>query len=281
MGLLGGKRRRRGCWVPARFLLLLLLLLPASLAGSASASNAGDPSSSSPASPRSPGMEGQEEEIPRGNYPATRAARLVAHYINAQRGSPSRLFQVPAVHQARRERIPGVGNKYHLKVSLEEALQKGSPVNCTAEILYHHGDPHVAAEVHYTVEGELEINTDEADNKFYNKIKNLSEPLEAQKIPDNYGNMAAEMEPVRNLALIACAHVIWQISTEDTLYNLAQIESVKQVKRKDDYLEFSFVVLLHDMVSQEIIPWHMQVLWHPQHGVKVTQNSRQPKRAAQ
>lgn len=28
---------------------------------------------------------------------------------------------------------------------------------------------------------------------------------------------------------------------------------------------------------QEIIPWHMQVLWHPQHGVKVAQNSRQSK----
>lgn len=31
------------------------------------------------------------------------------------------------------------------------------------------------------------------------------------------------------------------------------------------------------LYPQEIIPWQMTVLWHPQHGIEVTQNSRQPK----
>ncbi|XP_060098377.1 latexin isoform X2 [Heteronotia binoei] len=221
-------------------------------------------------------------EIPPGHYPATRASGVVGKYINYQHGGPNKLFEVRQVSQASREDIAGVGHKYRLKFSIAEILSKqDSPVNCTAEILYHHGDQHVAPEVHYTVEGEFGKNTEQVDNEFYNRIKNLSELLEAQHIPDSHGNITAEMEPVRNLAGVACGYIIWQNSTEDTWYNMVQIESVKQVKRSDDYLEFSYVVLIHDIVSQEIIPWHMQVLWHPQHGVKVIRNSRQPKRAAQ
>lgn len=128
------------------------------------------------------------------------------------------------------------------------------------------------------MEGEFGKNTEQLDNEIYNRLKNLPEPLEGQNIPDSHGNVPEDMEPIRNLGIAASGYVIWQNSTEDTLYNMAQIQSVKQMKRNDDYLEFSYVILIHDIVSQEIIPWHMQVLWHPQHGVKVTQNSRQPKR---
>ncbi|KAJ6669438.1 hypothetical protein lerEdw1_008248 [Lerista edwardsae] len=99
--------------------------------------------------------------------------------------------------------------------------------------------------------------------------------------PDSYGNVPEEMEPIQHLGIAASGYVKWQNSTEDTFYNMVQIQSVKQMKRNDEYLEFSYVVLIHDIVSQEIIPWHMQVLWHPQHGVKVTRNSQQPKRAVQ
>lgn len=220
-------------------------------------------------------------EIPPSHYPASRAASAVMSYINYQHGGPSKLFQVRGVTRASREDIPGVGHKYRLKFSMEEILQKDSPVNCTAEILYHHGDPHVTPEVHYTVEGEFGKNTEQLDNKFYNKVKNLPELLEGQNIPDSYGNVPEEMEPIQHLGIAASGYVKWQNSTEDTLYNMVQIQSVKQVKRNDEYLEFSYVVLIHDIASQEIIPWHMQVLWHPQHGVKVTRNSQQPKRAEQ
>ncbi|XP_042311911.1 latexin [Sceloporus undulatus] len=275
MGLLGASQQPGPAWgalLPALhfvwLLLFLLLLLPASLLGLAEA----EEEEARGAAPM---------EIPPSHSAASRAAGAVESYVNYQHGSPHRLFALREVRQANREDIPGVGHKYRLKFTIEEILKKDSPVNCTAEILYHHGDPHVAPEVHYTVEGEFGTNTEQADNKFYNRIKNLSEPLEAQNIPDSYGNVDAEMEPVRHLAWVACGYVIWQNSTEDTWYKMAQIESVKQVKRNDDYLEFSYVVLIHDIVSQEIIPWHMQVLWNPQHGVKVTRNSRQPKRAAQ
>ncbi|XP_077204699.1 latexin-like isoform X2 [Paroedura picta] len=288
-------------WSGPALLPLLLLAIPAPLqaAAAAAATLARTPpppppsaaqARPSPASlPAWPGRRGvgerQEQrgpmEIPPSHYPARRASGVVGSYINYQHGGPNTIFEVRQVARASREDIAGVGHKYRLKFSIAEILPQDSPVNCTAEILYHHGDQHVAPEVHYTVEGEFGKNTEQVDNEFYNRIKNLSELLEAQNIPDSHGNITAEMEPVRNLAQVACGYVIWQNSTEDTWYNMVQVESVKQVKRNDDYLEFSYVVVIHDIVSQEVIPWHMQVLWHPQHGVKVIRNSRQPKRAAQ
>lgn len=96
---------------------------------------------------------------------------------------------------------------------------------------------------------------------------------------DSYGNVSPEMQPIRALAWAASGYVIWQNSTENTKYQLAQIKHVKQVKRTDEYLEFDYVILLHENVSQEIIPWQMTVLWHPQHGIEVTQNSCQAKHA--
>uniref|UniRef100_A0A803XTS5 Latexin n=2 Tax=Meleagris gallopavo TaxID=9103 RepID=A0A803XTS5_MELGA len=157
-------------------------------------------------------------------------------------------------------------------------FEKDSTLNCTAEVLYHLGNKKSAPDVQFTIEGELK-NTDEADNTFYNRIKSLKKELEAENIPDSYGNVSPEMQPIRALAWAASGYVIWQNSTENTKYQLAQIKHVKQVKRTDELLEFDYMILLHENVSQEIIPWQMKVLWHPQRGVQVTQNSRQPKHA--
>ncbi|KAM6442827.1 latexin-like [Liasis olivaceus] len=217
-------------------------------------------------------------EIPPDHYPARRAASVALNYLTYQRGSPHRLFQTKRVSQASLEDIPGTGHKYHLKFEVKDAIHNGSTMNCTADVLYYHSDTHVAPEVDYTMEGEFETHSEEPDSTFYNRIQNLPEPLETQNIPDNFGYMPEEMKPIFNLARVASGYIVWQNSTENTWYNMIRIQSVKQVKRNDDYLEFSYVVLFHDIVSQEIIPWHMQVLWHPQHGVKVTQNSQQAKR---
>ncbi|NXI90978.1 LXN protein, partial [Psophia crepitans] len=173
--------------------------------------------------------------------------------------------------------IDGVGPKYHLELVLEDVLHKDSTVNCTAEVLYHLGNT-TAPDVQFTIEGEVK-NTDEADNMFYNRTKSLEKELVGENIPDSHGNVSPEMEPVHLLAWVASGYVIWQNSTENTNFQLAQIKRVKQVKRSDEHLEFDYTILLHEMVSQEIIPWQMTVLWHPQHGVQVTQDSRQPKHA--
>ncbi|XP_046779976.1 latexin isoform X1 [Gallus gallus] len=196
-------------------------------------------------------------ELPPTHGPASRAAALATAYISHRHGSPGHGWVLRDVRRARRE---------------------DSTVNCTAEVLYHLGNEKSAPDVQFTIEGELK-NTDEADNAFYNRIQSLKKELEAENIPDSYGNVSPEMQPIRALAWAASGYVIWQNSTENTKYQLAQIKHVKQVKRTDEYLEFDYVILLHENVSQEIIPWQMTVLWHPQHGIEVTQNSCQAKHA--
>ncbi|NWX84351.1 LXN protein, partial [Nothoprocta pentlandii] len=212
---------------------------------------------------------GSRMEAPQG-----RAAALATACLSYSRGGPGRALALRAVTAASAQDIDNVGRKYHLKLVLEDILDKDNIVNCTAEVLYHLGNTNAAPDVHFEIEGELK-STDEQDNTFYNRIRSLKEELVAQDIPDSHGNVPPEMEPIRALAQAAAGYVVWQNSTEDTQYHLAQIKHVRQVKRSDDYLEFDYMVLLHEFVSQEIIPWQMTVLWHPQHGVKVTQNSRQ------
>ncbi|NXP02650.1 LXN protein, partial [Thinocorus orbignyianus] len=207
---------------------------------------------------------------------ANQAAALVTGYLCYRRGSPGRGLALRSLRRARRQDIADVGHKYYLELVLEDVLDKDSTVNCTAEVLYHLGSKNTAPDVQFTLEGELK-NTDEADNIFYNRIRSLEKELVAENIPDSHGNVPPEMEPIHRLAWVASGYVIWQNSTENTKFHLAQIKHVKQVKRSDEYLEFEYMILLHEMVSQEIIPWQVTVLWHPQHGVQVTQDSRQPK----
>ncbi|XP_075274517.1 latexin isoform X2 [Opisthocomus hoazin] len=219
-------------------------------------------------------------ELPPSLSHAGRAAALAAGCVCYRRGSPGRGLALRAVRRARRQDVDGVGHKYHLELVLEDVLDKDSTVNCTAEVLYHLGKKTIAPDVEFTIEGELK-NTDEADNAFYNQIKSLEKELVAENIPDSHGNVSPEMEPIHLLAWVASGYVMWQNSTENTKFQLAQIKHVKQVKRSDEYLEFDYMILLHEIVSQEIIPWQMTVLWHPQRGVQVTQDSRQPKHAAE
>ncbi|XP_042541366.1 latexin isoform X3 [Dipodomys spectabilis] len=217
-------------------------------------------------------------ELPPSHSAASRAASVAESCVNYQQGTPHKLFQVRAVEQARREDLPGRGHKYHIKFSVEEIIQKVT-VNCTAEVLYPPPGQDIAPEVNFTFQGGIGENPDEEDNKFYQTLKSTKEPLAAQNIPDNFGNVPPQMKPVQHLAQVACGYIIWQNSTENTWYKMAKIQTVKQVQRNDDFIELDYSILLHDIASQEIIPWQMQVLWHPQYGTKVKHNSRLPKEA--
>lgn len=228
---------------------------------------------------RKPSQHSARMEIPPTHYPAARAASVVESCINYQQGTPHKVFLVQTVKQASLEDIPGRGHKYRLKFSVEEIIQKEVTVNCTAEVLYPPTGQDTAPEVNFTFEGEIGKNPDEEDTTFYERLKSMKEPLEAQNIPDSFGNVPPEMKPVRHLAWVASGYIIWQNSTENTWYKMAKIQTVKQVQRNDDFIELDYTILLHDIASQEIIPWQMQVLWHPQYGTKVKHNSRLPKEA--
>lgn len=56
-------------------------------------------------------------------------------------------------------------------------------MNCTAEVLYPPVGQGTAPEVNFTFEGDIGKNPDEEDNTFYQRLKSMKEPLEAQNIP--------------------------------------------------------------------------------------------------
>ncbi|NXE95580.1 LXN protein, partial [Menura novaehollandiae] len=196
-------------------------------------------------------------------------------YVRYRRGGPGRGLELRALRRARRQDIDDVGHKYYLELELGDVLDKDRTVNCTAEVLYHLGHKNTAPEVQFSVEGELR-STEEADEEFYNRIRSLEKELVAENIPDSHGNIPQELEPIHLLAWVASGYLIWQNSTENTHFHLAQIKHVKQVKRSDEDLQFDYVVLLHEMVSQEVIPWEVAVLWHPRRGLRVSRDRRQP-----
>ncbi|XP_053566068.1 latexin isoform X1 [Bombina bombina] len=210
-------------------------------------------------------------------YPARRAAAVAEEYINYKMGRPHRLFGMQDVTSASRESIEGVGNKYHIKLSIKDILNNGETVNCTAEILYHLQGQNTAPNVSFTLQKELKNDTEGRDKTFYERLRKLEEPLVAQEIPDKFGNVAPEMEPVHHLALVAAAYVKWQNSTENTFFRMAVIKSVKQVKREDAFLEFHLVMLIHEMVTQEMIPWEINILWNPTEGLKIVKDVQLPK----
>ncbi|CAD7673643.1 unnamed protein product [Nyctereutes procyonoides] len=194
-------------------------------------------------------------EIPPTHFPAARAASVAENCINYQQGTPHKVFQVQTIAQASVQDIPEKGHKYCLKFSVEEIIQKQVTLNCTAEVLYPLTGQDTAPEVNFTFEGEIGKNPDKEDNTFYQRLKSMKEPLEAQNIPDGLGNVPPEMEPVRHLAWVACGYVIWRNSTEDTWYKMAKIHTVKQVQRNDDFIELDYTVLLHDIASQ--VKYHL------------------------
>ncbi|KAF4801999.1 Latexin [Turdus rufiventris] len=210
-------------------------------------------------------------ELPLNHFPATRAAALALGYLRYLRGGPGRGLQLRELRRARRQDIDDVGHKYYLELEVEDALDKQDrTVSCTAEILHHLGSKSCAPDVQVTLQGELR-STEEADNEFYNRIRSLEKELEAENIPDSHGNIPPELKPIFLLASVASGYVTWQNSTENTLFNLAQVKHVKQVKRSDEDLQFDYVVLIHDMVSQEVLAWQVTLLWHPQRGARVSQ----------
>ncbi|XP_068056269.1 latexin isoform X3 [Anomalospiza imberbis] len=196
-------------------------------------------------------------ELPPSRFPAARAAAAAVGYLRYLRGGPGRGLELRELRRARRQDIDGVGHKYHLELELEDVLDKDRTVNCTAEVLYHLGSKNSAPDVQVTVQGELR-STEEADKEFYNWIRSLEKELVAENIPDSHGNIPPELEPIHLLAWVASGYVIWQNSTENTKFHLAQVKHVKQVKRSDEDLQFDFVVLLHEMVSQRhTLPWNV------------------------
>ncbi|NWT20588.1 OCX32 protein, partial [Vireo altiloquus] len=109
----------------------------------------------------------------------------------------------------------------------------------------------------------------EEDKRLYQRIRHQTKPITGKNIPDSYGIIEPALEPVWALAVAGSSSIMWEKSTETFRYSLAQVKAVKQWLRKDDFVEFDYTVLLHEIPTQEIISCHMRLTWLPGHPLKV------------
>ncbi|XP_009332266.1 PREDICTED: retinoic acid receptor responder protein 1 [Pygoscelis adeliae] len=164
--------------------------------------------------------------------------------------------------------IPESGHKYYLQFTTEDYKSGENVGSCLATVLYPKTKslPAVNIKCTYTKDQKQ---IQEEDNRLYQKIRHQTKPIIGNNIPDSYGNIEAALEPVWALAVAGSSYIMWEKSTENLGYFTAQVKSVKQWIRKDDFIEFDYTVLLHEIPTQEIISCHMRLTWLPGHPLKV------------
>ncbi|KAJ8368806.1 hypothetical protein SKAU_G00088340 [Synaphobranchus kaupii] len=229
------------------------------------------------------------EKLVPEHYPANRAAAVAQHYLNTQHGSPYRWLWVEKVLSATLEEVADQGRKYNVTFMVKETVSDKSVGLCSSEVLFpanegqalpQQGPPLQAPpQVNCSCEDLLKSNTNitEEEDALYLQLKNNGTLVSGQNIPDSNGFIAPEMRPFWHLGAVASSFVMLKESNESTLYNMAQVTNVTQLETQNDTLMFQYHVLLHEMVSQEIISWKLQVSWCPADGVRVLNAEWQPK----
>ncbi|KAM3874703.1 latexin [Diretmus argenteus] len=210
------------------------------------------------------------------HYPAQRAAKVVQHYLNTRYGSPYRLVGLHRVHSANAEEVADSGKKYHLELSVQEIIDNTTE-KCSAEVVFPGGESESSPQVQASCEGLLNISTTTQEEALYQQYKMNPNLLSGHNLPDSYGHIDPGMKPLWHLGGVASSFVMLKESTENTLFNMAQVANVTQLETENNQLRFNYHVLLHDMVSQEIVHWKLLVTWSPAEGVKVLQMEKLPK----
>ncbi|KAM6326498.1 ovocalyxin-32-like [Podargus strigoides] len=233
---------------PAAF-LLLLLLLSASLG----------PAAAGP---------GAERELNGSGRQAAAAARVALHYRNFQAASPGALQALGQVRKVTLKSIPGSGHKYYLQFTTQDYKSGENAGSCLATVLYPETKSAPVVNIK-CVPTEDQKQIQEEDNRLYQKLRHQTKPITGNHIPDSYGNIEPALEPVWALGVAGSSYIMWEKSTENMGYFMAQVKSVKQWIRKDNFIEFDYTVLLHEIPTQEIISCHMRLTWLPGHPLKV------------
>ncbi|XP_041666979.1 latexin isoform X2 [Cheilinus undulatus] len=216
-------------------------------------------------------------ELNPNHYQAQRAAKVVQHYLNTRHGSPFRLFGLNRVHSGTAEDVEDSGRKYQLEISVKEIIGNTSE-KCSAEVFFPRGERQGLDKVQASCDELLKANTTAQEMALYEQYKNNQGPLSAQHLPDSHGRIDPDMRPFWHLGIVASSFIMLNESNENTLYNMAQVANITQLPTENDQLKFDSHILLHEMVSQEIIHWKLQFTWSPQEGVKVHQMEQLPHR---
>ncbi|XP_008938516.1 PREDICTED: retinoic acid receptor responder protein 1, partial [Merops nubicus] len=163
---------------------------------------------------------------------------------------------------------PDSGHKYYLQFTTEDYQRGENAGSCLATVLYPKTKAPPAVTIKCT-DAKDQKQIQEEDNRLYQKLRHQTKPITAHNIPDSYGNIDPALEPVWALAVAGSSYIMWEKSTENLGYFMAQVKSAKQWIRKDDFIEFDYTVLLHEVPTQEIISCHMRLTWLPGHPLKV------------
>ncbi|XP_035010452.1 latexin [Hippoglossus stenolepis] len=208
-------------------------------------------------------------ELNANHYPAQRAVKVVQHYLNTLYGSPYRVIGLNRVHSGYAEDVAYSGRKYNLEISVQDFISNKTE-KCTAEVLFLRGEQQRPPQVQASLKKLPKTNTKVEEEALFKKYK-TNQSLLSANLPDSYGHIDPDMEPFWHLGTVASSFIMLNESTENTLYNMAQVANITQLKTENDQLKFDYHVLLHEMISQEIVHWQLLFTWSPPEGVKVLQ----------
>ncbi|XP_029472310.1 retinoic acid receptor responder protein 1-like [Rhinatrema bivittatum] len=215
-----------------------------------------------------PPAQGSALELVPSHRPAQQAARVAVHYLNYIASSPNKLQKPGEVKQAIRKDIPGVGHKYYIQFTTEDFLSDEKVCVCSATVLFQMKKPRPAISLNCT-SNKNQKQAREDDYIFYKEMKQRTEAISGKEIPDSYGHIDPSLEPLWHLAIAGSSYIMWEKSEENLHYNVAQIKSVKQWIRRDDFIDFDYNILLHEIPTQEMVPCQMRIVWHPEQPMKV------------
>ncbi|NWW49470.1 OCX32 protein, partial [Pedionomus torquatus] len=163
---------------------------------------------------------------------------------------------------------PGSNHKYYLHFTTKDYRSGENAGSCLATVLYPKTKSAPVVNIKcINIKDQKQI--EEEDRRLYQKMRHQTKPITGNNIPDSYGNIELALEPAWALAVAGSSYIMWEKSTENLGYFMAQVQSVKQWIRKDDFTEFDYNVLLHEIPTQEIISCHMRLTWLPGHPLKV------------
>ncbi|NXC47699.1 OCX32 protein, partial [Penelope pileata] len=163
--------------------------------------------------------------------------------------------------------IPAVGVKYYLHFTTEDYISGQNAGSCVATVLYlKNSRPAVNIKCLHTKD---QNQIQDEDNRFHQQLRQQTKPIIANDIPDSHGNIDRALIPVWGLAVAGSSYVMFEKSTENLGYFMAQVKAVKQRIRKDNAAEFEFAVLLHETPTQKIDLCHIHVIWTLGHPLRV------------
>ncbi|KAG9494155.1 retinoic acid receptor responder protein 1-like [Eleutherodactylus coqui] len=201
-------------------------------------------------------------DIPPNNREARQAARLAITYQNYLSGSPHQLLEVEEVKKASLKFVPEIGHKYYVEFTARISQTMENIGLCTATVFFQEDKPRPAINVNCS-STKIQKQANDDDYNFYKLMKSQTIPITGENIPDSFGYVDPQLEPVWNLANLGCSYVIWDKAIEGHEYNMQQIKSAKQVLRKDNLIAFDYELYLHERPSEAMVSCSVHVVWIP------------------